>query len=65
MMSGSQNRLNRKRLNGFQRVGAAELKQNHSHTPCCLRHPPGFLKANECYSNIAARVNEENAFSGS
>src|SRR5579863_6464338 len=30
----------KKRLDRFQRVGSAELKENYPYTPCCARHSP-------------------------
>jgi hypothetical protein len=35
-------KIEKKRLDGFQRIGSAELEQNYSQTPLGLRHPHRF-----------------------
>ena len=41
------------RLDRFQRVGSAELKENYPHTPCCARHFPRNPRTRQCTPNRA------------
>ena len=51
MISGSQKEIKKKGLDRLRRVGAAELKENYSYSPCWVSHPPGSLKKEDVTQN--------------
>src|SRR5204863_5281217 len=56
---GVTKKIEKKRLDRSRRVGAAELEQDYTYSPCWVRHPPGVLEEGGCYSKSVCRVNVE------
>src|ERR1700693_905847 len=54
---GVAKKIEKKRLDRSRRVGAAELEQDYTYSPCWVSHPPRFLEEGGCYSKSICRVN--------